>query len=331
MPSKMARSLPLTIRGGFVNAKTPLLVPSFSSKALPDVASVFEALKPSITDSFLISAYDVKHQNVSLPSYPFAEVMFLDSGGYEVSKDHDLMYPLYPSAEPESWTVEEYRDVLTDLDPIMPTIVTAFDHPTERRPISQQIDAAVETFKDLPNLGREILFKPEAIGQEFVPIAALIEQVSRFTEFDIVGITETELGASILDKMANITRIRVAMDDANVSKPLHVFGSLDPICTPLYFLAGADIFDGLSWIRFAYRDDMAVYHQNNTPLQFGITDRNRLNLARSYDANLHYLTQLKGRLTRYLLDGDENRLGPHSQFFATSLDDLRGVVRGVVI
>lgn len=329
MRSKLARSLPLSMVGKQVNVKTPLLIPSFSSKALLDIDPVFEALKSSITESFLVSAYDVKRGKIKLPEYPFAEVMFLDSGGYEVSKDQDVLDPLYPEAEPHDWTIDEYREVLGDVDPIMPTFVTAFDHPNERRTISEQIDAAVETFKDFPGLGREILFKPETKNQGLVPIPRVIAEASRFTEFDIVGITETELGASFLDRMANIARIRVAMDQSNLSKPLHIFGSLDPVSTPLYFLAGADVFDGLSWIRFAYQNDLAIYHKNNAPLKFGITAHDNLSLARSYDANLHYLSELKGRLTRYLLDGDESRLGRHGRFFATCLDDLRGLVGGV--
>lgn len=329
MRSQLARSLVLTVRGEQINVKTPLLIPSFSSKALLDIDPVFEALKSSITESFLISAYDVKRGKIRLPEHPFAEVMFLDSGGYEVSKDQDVLDPLYPAAEPQDWTFEEYREVLGGVDPIMPTFVTAFDHPNERRTIPQQIDAAVEAFKDFPCLGREILFKPEIEGQGFVPIPKVIAEAARFTEFDIIGITETELGDSFLERMANIARIRVAMDQADLSKPLHIFGSLDPVSTPLYFLAGADVFDGLSWIRFAYQDDLAIYHRNNAPLKFGIRVRDQLSLARSYDANLHYLSELKGRLTRYLLDGDEKRLGRHGQFFATCIDDLRGVVRGV--
>lgn len=329
MPSRLARSLTLTVRGEQINVKTPLLIPSFSSKALLDIDPVFEALKSSITESFLISAYDVKRGKIKLPEYPFAEVMFLDSGGYEVSKDQDVMDPLYPAPEPQDWTLEEYREVLGGVDTIMPTFVTAFDHPNERRTIPQQIELAVEAFKDFPRLGREILFKPEIEGHGFVPIPKVIAEVSRFTEFDIIGITETELGGSFLERMANIARIRIAMDQADSSKPLHIFGSLDPVSTPLYFLAGADVFDGLSWIRFAYQDDLAIYHRNNAPLKFGITDRDQLSLARSYDANLHYLSELKGRLTRYLLDGDEKRLGRHGQFFATCIDDLRGVIRGV--
>ena len=111
---------------------------------------------------------------------------------------------------------------------------------------------------------------------------------------------------------------------------MHIFGSLDPVCTPLYFLAGADIFDGLSWIRFSYRDDIAVYHKNNTPLRYGIGDSDRLSRYRSLDSNLHYLSELKGRFRRYLLDGDEKRLGSHGEFFGKALDDLRVILKGVV-
>ena len=329
MPSKLARSLPFTIGGKAVNVSTPLLIPSFSSKAMLEVGAVFEALKPSITESFLISAYDVKQHTLELPNHPFAEVMFLDSGGYEVSKDHDAMDPLYQDANPLTWDKEDYVKVLEDVGSIMPTVATAFDHPLERKPIPDQIDAAIETFKDFPCLGREILFKPESIGQEFVPMPNLMGQIFRFTEFDIIGFTETELGASILERMVNIAQIRAAMDNAEILKPLHIFGSLDPVCTPLYFLAGADVFDGLSWLRFSYYDDIAIYHKNQIPLRFGIADRDRLSLARTYDSNLHYLSDLKARLKRYLLDGDEGRLGLHGGFFAKSLDDLRASVKGV--
>ena len=326
MPSQLARSLPLTIRGIPLQTKTPLLVPSFSSKALVDVDRLFEELSPSITESFLISAYDLHYSLIQLPGYELAEVVFLDSGGYEAAKDHDEMEPLYQASEANAWTIANYRDLLDALDLIMPTFITAFDHPTERRPIAEQINIAVDTFKNFQNVGREILFKPETHDQRLVPIRNLIAEIPRFSQFDIVGITETELGDSTLDRMASIARLRIAMNTEGVHLPLHIFGSLDPVCTPLYFLAGADIFDGLSWIRFSYSDDMAVYHKNHIPLRFGITDLDRLSLARSYDANLHYLSELKTRLMRYLLDGDENRLGRHGEFFAKCLDDLRVVV-----
>ena len=129
MPSKLARSLPLTIRRQPTGIETPLLVPSFSSKDLLDIAPVFEALIPSITESFLISDYDVAHGLIKPPLSPVAEILFLDSGGYEVSKDYDIMDPLYPVPESKEWNVEKYLEVLTSFEPTMPTIVTFFLSP----------------------------------------------------------------------------------------------------------------------------------------------------------------------------------------------------------
>ena len=45
---------------------------------------------------------------------------------------------------------------------------------------------------------------------------------------------------------------------------------------------------------------------------------------------MHYLSELKGRFRRYLLDGDEKRLGSYGAFFGKALDDLRVILKGVV-
>ena len=335
MSSKLARSLDLTIRGETINIKTPLLIPSFSSKASVDIGKVLDALQPSITETLLLSAYDIHYQIVDMPTGPIAEVLFLDSGGYEVAKDFDTMDPQYmdpdyPPFQARKWDISSYRNVLEQVNPIMPTIVTAFDHPDDRKPISQQVDAAIKTFKQFPDLGREILFKPEAPGQDFVEISSLNSVVKCFKDFDIIGITENELGESVLERMANIARLRTTMNSENIEKPIHVFGSLDPVCTPLYFLAGADIFDGLSWIRFSFLKDLAIYHKNRVQIDFGSTEKEDRGLIRSYEANLHFLRDLSRNLKRYLIDKNMERLGAHHELFANSLDDLRLQVPGVV-
>lgn len=335
MPSMLARSINLTIRGEPQKVKTPLLIPSFSSKASVDITTIFEALRTSITETLLVSAYDIFYGKIELPVIAPAEVLFLDSGGYEVSKDYDIMDPQYadpgyPPPNQRGWDLEKHQQILEGIDPIIPTIATAFDHPDQRRSIPHQIDAALETFKHYSQLGREILIKPEAPDEEFVGISRLVAEVSRFREFDVIGITESELGKSVLDRMANIARIRSAMALEGVTKPLHIFGSLDPVCTPLYFLAGADIFDGLSWLRFSYWKDLAVYHRNRAPLEYGTGEREQRGLVRAYSANLYYLEELKQRFDRYLLDGDKEQLGTHSVLFAKSLDDLRVKLKGVV-
>lgn len=324
MRSKLARSLPLSIKGSEIGVETPLLIPSFSSKAEVDIRSVFEALQPAITYSFLVSAYDIFYCGVEVPETAPAEVLFLDSGGYEVSKDHDRMDPMYVTGEPRCWTRANHRQVVSGLDTVMPTFVTAFDHPEFRQPLACQIDIALEFFKDFPQFGREILIKPGSADERLLNIHDIYSQVHRFNEFDIIGVTEVELGDSIIERMENIARLRQVMDSTGVIRPLHIFGSLDPVCTPLYFLSGADIFDGLSWLRFAYSDDLAIYHRNRVPLQFGPEEREHRGRTRSVTANLHYLSYtLTTRFKKYLLDGDVRRLETHATFFKEALDNLR--------
>ena len=324
MRSKLARSLPLEMRGDVLPTRTPLLVPSFSSKAVPDVRTLFTALQPSITESFLISAYDVYYHNMEIPSGAPAEVLFFDSGGYEVSRDHDQVDPVYRIPEPKCWTHDRFEKVIGQLTTVMPCFVTAFDHPEIRQPLSSQLDSALEFFRDFPQFGREILIKPEKAGERLLNLPATLAQVHRFNEFDVIGVTEVELGDSVMDRMENIARLRLAMDLREVNRPLHVFGSLDPVSTPLYFLSGADIFDGLSWLRLAYSNDLAIYHRNRIPLEFGPAERESRGLMRSYEQNLYYLAfTLTARLKKYLIDGDEGRLGTHGDFFQSALDNLR--------
>ena len=330
MPSRLSRSLQLSIRGQPINVHTPLLIPSFSSKARDDIGTLFEALQPSITESLLLSAYDISYGHIAAPAGPLAEILFLDSGGYEVSRDYDIMDPHYPAQSANSWNLEQYVSVLQEFSPTMPTMITSFDHPEIREDVPAQIEGALNLFKEFPGLGRELLFKPETNRQTLVQVPKLIAQVPRFSEFDAIGFTETELGNRPIDRMVNIAKLRNAMDSEGIEKPLHVFGALDPVSTPLYFLAGADIFDGLSWIRFSYWEDLAVYHRNRSPLDFGAIEDDRRALIRCYDANIHYLAELSNRMRRYLLDRDEARFGRHASFFKDAIDDARVRLKGVI-
>jgi len=119
-------------------------------------------------------------------------------------------------------------------------------------------------------LGRELLIKPASASHTRVDIETVLDSVDALSEFDIIGFTEAELGYSIFDRMLKIARVRRALDAADINSPIHVFGSLDTISTPLYFLSGADVFDGLTWLRYSYIDGQAVYQKNAAAMKYGI-------------------------------------------------------------
>lgn len=83
-----------------------------------------------------------------------------------------------------------------------------------------------------------------------------------FLAFDILGITEKELGKDLMDRLKSLAKLRLAMDREGVTIPIHVWGGLDPISTPLYFFSGAEIFDGISWLRYAFVEGVAVYRDS---------------------------------------------------------------------
>ena len=101
-------------------------------------------------------------------------------------------------------------------------------------------------------------------------------QAEEFASFDVVAITEKGLGESPIDRMAAIARLRRALDEANCRMPIHVFGSLDPLSICLYAMAGAEIFDGLTWLRYVFvKDDktfkdQCVYIHGYATFEYGV-------------------------------------------------------------
>src|SRR5712671_7369417 len=92
--------------------QTPLLLPSFSSKALQNesVGKIVDYMAATITDEILISAYDLYYGDLKSPRLrSFASTVFLDSGGYEATKDTDLSDTGENSYEPRKWTQAQLR------------------------------------------------------------------------------------------------------------------------------------------------------------------------------------------------------------------------------
>jgi len=75
-------------------------------------------------------------------------------------------------------------------------------------------------------------------------VAALLKDANHF---EILGIAEREMGATIVDRVRLLRDLRRAMDGEGVVRPIHIFGTDDPLSILLYAAAGADLFDGLGW------------------------------------------------------------------------------------
>ena len=282
---------------------TPLLIPSFSSKGLslasekgkivcPDLEKFLAIVKETIYKPILVSAFDLHHGFIKESYLKLPNILFIDSGGYET-----LGYILLAEKLRQSlgWGINIYKKILDGWDSNIPAVFVSFDYDYIGQPIESQIKLSEEL---LYKYAREqmitILLKPDKLG-ELLNIQAIVANITKLANFDFIGIPEKELGSSILKKLINVAKIRKALDYNGINAPIHIFGSLDPVSAILYFLAGAEIFDGLTWMKYAYYNGTTIYKDNYKILELGIngfTDNNIKNESRILVDNINYLNEM---------------------------------------
>jgi hypothetical protein len=210
----LAKTRKVSLKNGSA-IQTPLLLPSFSSKALQNesVRKVVEFMAATITDEVLVSAYDLHYGKLSAALLrSFASAVILDSGGYEATKDTDLSDTGESTYSPRKWTQPQLQQTLTEKwDFDVPTVLVSYDSPHAKTTIEVQISRAKRLFARWPRASSCILFKTERKKQAFLDIGKIIALKRQLASFDIVGVTEKELGKSTLERMVNIARLRKAL------------------------------------------------------------------------------------------------------------------------
>ncbi len=329
----LARSSVLTHKSGFTFA-TPLLVPSFSSKGflfqkkgkttISEAKKLMDITAPALSDPILVSAYDLHHKYIDTPKRiaKIGSLTFIDSGGYEVAQYHDLSAVFKFPVTNTDWSEEQLMGVLDSWPKGYPAVIISYD--MRGRKYMDQIRAARKLFGRYPDQIRDFLVKPEKTNQQFVDIDALLPHVREFNQFDIVGITEKELGNSLLNRMLNIAKLREALDSVHLAVPIHIFGSLDPLSSSLYFFAGAEIFDGLTWLRYSYSEGKALYRHNHGAVAYGIHEEDEVVQARSMRENVYYMKRLQFELRKYLGTGKFDAFGYNRKELKDAYDVFKG-------
>jgi hypothetical protein len=270
-----------------VNLRTPSVVPSYSSKGFPDIEARHHHLREHTTDTSLVSAYDIYHKHLREPDIYCSDVLFIDSGGYEFGTTVDLSETNMSFPEPKDWSPILHLKTLQALNhPTSRLVLVNFDH---YGPMNDQVTHAHEFFNLFPSRASDFLVKP---GQRRADLD--VDDISRHVgdlgAFCIIGLTEKELGPSLLRRCENIVRLRKALLGHQIDIPIHIFGSLDPLSVLAYFLCGADVFDGLSWLRYAYRDGVAMYYNSYSLIdEQWATDRETVRMT----ASLYNLVTLR--------------------------------------
>jgi hypothetical protein len=331
---ELARTSPIRHKASGVTLQTPLLIPSFSSKGFAkskkdgksDIGAIFAAASEFLTESYLISAYDVYYKNLPEPAQftLTPELIFIDSGGYEISTDRDYSSVIDPLPAPEEWDISKWESVVSSWSGEIPAVAVSYDHHEERLPFTEQVELARKRFRCCPQHLHSLLIKPEKATQNLLTEAlrSTIASASELGSFDLVSVTEKELGRSMLDRMAQIAKLRIAMDEASVSAPIHVFGALDPLSVCLYYIAGAEVFDGLTWIRYAFDNGQCVYAHNNGALKYGINALDNQIKSRTLADNCYYLQDLQQKLRDFETTKKWDKLHPNNTFIEDAYDSL---------
>jgi len=250
--------------------RTPLLVPSFSTKAIRAITldelrarshQLFDQFAYQFQEAFLISAYDYEEGYIpKIKTDNCDAFVFIDSGGYETSTLEDVS-EIYQSFPPKNeWSACSQNKVLDAWPDEMPAVFVNHDSGKLRESLEEQFYKALAQKDSRSNQLWTILLKPETHGTSLsLAITKLNRFKSELSQFDIIGVTEKEIGKSAQERISHVALLRKTLDDLGVFAPIHIFGSLDPTSVKLYALAGAEIFDGLSWLRFAFRENGCGY------------------------------------------------------------------------
>lgn len=296
---------------------TPLLIPSVSSRGFPLDKDGFAQsnlfLKyavDSIDEALLVSAYDLEHRKLvdaeallsgggTGTALDRPRLLVVDSGGYETGESWESGHVDRTSRPTEPYDSDTFAGVVDRLPLGRPLLVVSYDGPdVPRGSYADQIGRAQAFFAARPHLASDILLK-RPTGRHWHTPRELVPAAPDLSRFDVIGFTEVELGDSLLDRLTTLAELRQILRSAGVVAPIHLFGALDPLFTPLYFAAGAEIFDGLSWMRYVYWDGLAVHADAGALLRGEDDDTQKLREAKRPVLNLGRLRELKRQMQRY--------------------------------
>lgn len=313
--------------GQKVTVKTPLLLPSFSSKGFPNVKKMLKASEEYISDEVLISAYDIHHGMIE-PPFDFASTIFLDSGGYEASKDAELSETYDREHVVKPWDMKSHQKVVSEWSSISPTIFVSFDSPEIRATTKDQIERAKALEIPEGNYDRAILLKPESSGAKRVHLSNIKPFAKSLGAFACVGVTEKEIGKSVLDRMVNVAQLRLMLDEHHADLPIHIFGSLDTLSTYLYFLAGADIFDGLTWLRYAFCDGDTLYRHSYGALKLPLDLNSDIVEGRCWSNNYQHMMEMRLNMLKFASDHNFEHFGKHHQLIKKAYEGMSALLGG---
>lgn len=323
--------------------QTPLFVFSFSSKGfrfkknkkqeISEVADLVKLASEYLNEAVLLSAYDLKYY---LPQPKLLrkerlvpKLIFVDSGGYETIDDFDLAEIYKYPVSVKKWDQKYHESVLNNWPSYSPAVIISYDHGNEkRRTFKQQVNNATILFSKYSGHLNNFLIKPNKKGDK-LNVQEIVNGAHLLKTFNIIGLAEKELGDSIMERMKSIKAIRSALDSHKIQAPIHIFGNLDPLTSVMYFLAGAEIFDGLSWLRFGFHEGRTHYVQNIDAIKRRFHGKDYLNQRATLVENIIYMSSLQAEMRAFLKDFPDKKENAFNNCFKYGAEQLKEVYQAI--
>ena len=282
-----------------LQVSTPLIAPSFSSRGFHYISDVWEEFQHKLYGVCLVSAYDIADARIPQDATDMVNVVIVDSGRYE-TREELTSSNLHASPRDHGWTRLRYHEAVKDIGHKGNVILVNFD---EIGGLQTQLERATEDFSQAPHAVSDFLIKPADLNED-VNLAKLIRHRETIRQFGIIGITARELGNSFLRRCRAVVTLRNYLHDAALNTPIHVFGAINPYEVLTYFLCGADIFDGLNWLRLTFRRHAStpVHESVMEDMKWDLTDQDLL--SGEWTRNLNTLYRLQTALHVYVASGD---------------------------
>lgn len=96
----------------------------------------------------------------------------------------------------------------------------------------------------------------------------------------------------------------------------------------MYFVAGADIFDGLTWLRYGFKDGNTMYRWNYGALVLGVGAKAHVIESRCWFNNYYYINDMQLEMRRFLNTGSFSSFKHHGSVIEAAYNNVTESVGG---
>ena len=223
--------------------KTPFFFPAVSTvKTNFSPVEYVNLIKKVEFAGYLVSAYDLYHLEEKEKNELINKISnstenglftYLDSGNYESYWHND-----------DSWKIDKLENILADISIDLCFSYDFFwngkidDYIKESITLIAKTGGMQKTGATVPIVHSSPDLFPKVIRK-------IVDGINP----EIIAVPERELGPNIFERARTVKMIRDELDKNNLSIPLHLLGTGNPISILIYSVCGADMYDGLEWCK----------------------------------------------------------------------------------